>query len=123
MTAKWFLRCGVLFCLLGMSLGIFMGASHDFSYVSVHAHINLVGWVSMFLAGLFYTLKPQCEGLLSRIHLALAVVGLLVLAPGIYGATMAMPWGAPVAILGSFLTLGAALIFAVMVFRATRTNG
>lgn len=43
MASNWFLRLAVLFALTGMGLGVFMGATHDFTYVGVHVHINLVG--------------------------------------------------------------------------------
>ena len=40
--------------LCGMSLGIFMGIRGDFTLVPVHAHINLLGWVSLALYGLYH---------------------------------------------------------------------
>ena len=49
-----FILSGVVYALLGMSLGIVMGASHDFTLAPVHAHTNLLGWVSMVLFGLVY---------------------------------------------------------------------
>lgn len=97
-----------------------MGVAHDFTLVPVHAHVNLVGWVSMFLAGLFYHAYPDSDGGLARIHALLAIPGLLVLAPGIFGAATERPWGEPVAIVGSLLTMAGLLVFTVVVFRATR---
>ena len=40
--------------LCGMSLGIFMGMSRDFTLAPVHAHINLLGWVTLALYGLYH---------------------------------------------------------------------
>ena len=40
--------------LAGMSLGIYMGIAQDHSLMPVHAHLNLIGWVTMFLMGLYY---------------------------------------------------------------------
>ncbi len=37
---------GAAAALCGMGLGIFMGISHDFSLTPVHAHVNLLGWVT-----------------------------------------------------------------------------
>ena len=31
MISAWFLRFGMIFALIGMALGLHMGASHDFS--------------------------------------------------------------------------------------------
>ena len=53
-----FFVAGVLFALTGMSLGTFMGMTQDFTFAPVHAHINLVGWVTHFLFGLYYRAEP-----------------------------------------------------------------
>ena len=53
-----FLRLGALFALAGVSLGYWMGMTEQFGLMPVHAHINLLGWVSMFLYGLFYRAVP-----------------------------------------------------------------
>ena len=111
------MRLGVAAGLIGMIMGIAMGAAHDFTLAPVHAHINLAGWVTMFLAGLFYRLHPECENTLGRVHFWLAAIGLLIFAPGIAGANANLPWGVPVAIAGSMLTLAAMLVFALVVFR------
>ncbi|MDB5522263.1 MAG: hypothetical protein JWM58_26 [Rhizobium sp.] len=121
MISQWFLRFGVLFAIVGMCLGIYMAASHDHTLAPVHAHINLVGWVTMFLAGLYYTVRPDSDGKLARIHLGLAVIGLLILAPGLTGVMLGyLSWGEPLAGIGSVLTLGAMLLFAYIVFTAPR---
>lgn len=36
-----------------MSLWIYMGIAQDHSLTPVHAHLNLLGWVTMFLTGLY----------------------------------------------------------------------
>lgn len=118
MISQLFLRFGVLFAIIGMSLGIYMAATHDHVLAPVHAHINLIGWVTMFLSGLFYALRPDCDGKLSKVHFALALLGLLILAPGLTGVMLGYPWGQPLAAIGSLLTLAATLTFAFIVFRA-----
>jgi hypothetical protein len=54
-----FFRVAILYLLLGVSLGITMGASGDHSLFPLHAHLNLLGWVSMTLFGLFYRAFPD----------------------------------------------------------------
>ena len=44
-----FLRVAVVFSLIGVGMGYVMGATQNFAGAPVHAHINLLGWVSMFL--------------------------------------------------------------------------
>ena len=46
---RWFLRIAVIYALVAMFLGITMGIREDFTQASTHAHLNLVGWVSMAL--------------------------------------------------------------------------
>lgn len=118
MISQLFLRSGVFFALVGMSLGIYMAATHDHTMAPVHAHINLVGWVAMFLAGLFYAVRPDCDRRLSKLHFTLSLTGLLILAPGLAGVMLGQAWGEPAAAAGSILTLGSVLVFAFIVFTA-----
>jgi hypothetical protein len=41
-------KAAVVFALAGMVMGIAMAASHDHSVFPAHAHLNLLGWVSLF---------------------------------------------------------------------------
>lgn len=56
--SNWFLRLAVLYFAMGVLLGNIMGASHDFTLKGVHAHLNLLGWASLFLFGLWYRVMP-----------------------------------------------------------------
>jgi cbb3-type cytochrome oxidase subunit 1 len=44
--------------IAGMIIGIIMAASGNHSVFPAHAHLNLLGWVSLFLIGIFYRLHP-----------------------------------------------------------------
>lgn len=119
-----FLRLSVLFVVLGVSLGYWMGATHNFTVSPVHAHINLLGWVSMFLYGLFYRVFPDAAaGLLPKIHLALAAIGLPVMMVGLTVQLLAIPslmaYVPPMMIVGPTLVLLGMLVWAVIVFKAT----
>lgn len=119
MISQWFLRFGVLFGLGGMGLGIYMAATHDHVLAPVHAHVNLLGWVSMFLAGLFYSLRSDLDGKMARIHFALALIGLLILTPGLTGVMLGeTSWGEPVSAIGSIITLTSMVVFAFVVLTA-----
>jgi cbb3-type cytochrome oxidase subunit 1 len=119
MISKAFLCFGILFAIVGMCLGIYMAGSDDHTLAPLHAHINLVGWVTMFLAGLFYFVRPECQGRMAMLHLALAVIGLLILAPGLAGVLLGyLDWGRPLAAIGSILTLASMLVFGFIVITA-----
>lgn len=122
--SAWFLRIGALAAVAGMGLGIVMAASGDHSQTPLHAHVNLVGWVSMMLYGLFYRAIPEAaQGILPRIQFVLSVAGLLALIPGIALVTSGRETaGAPFAGIGSVLTIIGILIFVFTVFRSTRAR-
>lgn len=64
-----FLRLAVIYVLLGVTLGIVMAASHNFTFKPVHAHLNLLGWASMALFGLWYRSAPAAaETRLAQVH-------------------------------------------------------
>ena len=67
--SNWLLRLAVLYLIVGVSLGLYMAASHDHSMFPVHAHLNLLGWVSLSLFGLFYRAFPQAaQTTLAKVH-------------------------------------------------------
>ncbi|MGH7018386.1 MAG: hypothetical protein ACREEY_00810, partial [Brevundimonas sp.] len=119
-----FLRLAVLFALVGMSLGYWMGATEQFAAAPVHAHINLLGWVSMALYGLFYRVQPgAAQGWLPAVHFWVAVVGLVIFMPALAAKLLGGPdlqAGANLGlIVGPSLTLLSMVLFVVIVFRAT----
>ncbi|NML73254.1 hypothetical protein HHL25_03845 [Rhizobium sp. S-51] len=106
-----------IYALAGMAMGIFMAASHDHSLLTVHAHLNLVGWVSMAIYGLFYHGVPTVAATrLARTHVAVATTGLWIFIPGIALAVLDITEGP--AILGSLLTILGMLLFTVRVATA-----
>jgi hypothetical protein len=56
--SNWYFRIALVWILIGVTLGNVMGASQNFTMAPVHAHINLLGWVSMSLFAFFYRLWP-----------------------------------------------------------------
>ena len=60
--ARLWLKIAVTYLLVGATAGVFMGATEKFQFAPVHAHINLLGWASMALAGLIYHFYPRAGG-------------------------------------------------------------
>lgn len=56
-SRAWF-RVATLYFVVAVALGIVMGASGDHTLTAVHAHINLLGWVSMTLFALIGMAYP-----------------------------------------------------------------
>jgi hypothetical protein len=56
--SNWYFRIAMVYILVGVTLGNIMGASGDHSMFPLHAHINLLGWVTMSIFAFFYRLNP-----------------------------------------------------------------
>ena len=64
-----FLQIAVVYLVVGATLGLYMGLSQVFVYAPVHAHLLLLGWASMALAGIVYHLYPAAATTtLARVH-------------------------------------------------------
>jgi hypothetical protein len=121
MISSLLLRVSVVLLLVGIVLGISMGIRQDFALAPAHAHLNLVGFVVMFAAGLYYRLVPAAaQGLLAKLQATLHIVGAIVFPAGIAAV---LTWGPaqfePLAIGGALIVFAAVLLFAVIVFRTS----
>ena len=119
-----FLRLAIVFALVGVALGYGMGASEDHRLASAHAHINLLGWVSMFLYGLFYRAFPDAaSGVLPQVHFWSAVLGFVIMVPALaiklLGATDLESVSTVGLIAGPTLVVLGMILLAVIIFRAT----
>jgi hypothetical protein len=120
--ATKFIKAAVIYFLLGVIVGLVMGASEQMQYTSVHAHINLLGWASLGLIGVIYKVFPEAgEAKLARIQFILHNVGLPILVLSMVGfANGMMTIGIPAAILGGLLVIVSVILFVVNVFKRIR---
>ncbi len=111
-----FFLAAVLCVTGGMFWGLQMGASGDHSMAGAHVHLNLVGWATMALFGVYYRLTPQAaQGWLPRVHAVLAIGGVAVMVSGLY---IVFSGGAPgAAIAGGMMSFASMLIFLFTVVR------
>ena len=115
-----FLRLGALSALVGMALGVWMGANETFTLRPVHAHVNLLGFASMMLFGLFYRAFPAAgRGWMPMAHFVLSVVGFLILMPSLTLMLLARPLFMPGMIASEIMLVASIALFAVIVFKAT----
>lgn len=115
-----FLRVAVLYALVGLCGGIFMSASHDHALMPAHAHWLLLGWVSMFLYGLFYKTHPTAKTKLATVQFWLANIGAILLCVTVGFIVTDHPQAEPGAAIGSLFVLAGMIVFAVQVFRGTK---
>lgn len=52
--SKWLIRVAALYSLLGAFIGSDMAGRKDYSLTPAHAHILVVGWLTLFAYGMFY---------------------------------------------------------------------
>ncbi|ARK29808.1 cytochrome-c oxidase [Halalkalibacter krulwichiae] len=110
------IKVSALYFVLGVSLGYYMSVAHAYHLTGVHAHVNLLGWTSMTLAGLIYILFPKAgSSMLGKIHfwlhnigLPLMMVGLFLLLQGNSALEVLIP-------IGATCVLVAVILFAVNV--------
>jgi hypothetical protein len=63
------LKIAAVYLIVGSLMGLYMGIAERFTLHPVHAHLNLLGWASLALAGLIYVQFPQAaQTKLARIH-------------------------------------------------------
>ena len=71
--------------LTGMSLGIWMGMNEDFTLAPVHAHLNLLGWVTLALYGLYHRGVERGSNRLAWMQAGSAALGAPLLSGGFAG--------------------------------------
>jgi len=117
-------RIAVLFVIIGMIVGVYMAASHNHALGQAHAHINLIGWVSLFLIGLFYERRPQLDKSVSaRWQVIIYSIGAVVTNASLAALLLGNAGAEPGAAAGSFIVLGSMIWFAWLVFRNVDARG
>ena len=111
-----FLKIAVVYLVVGACLGVYMGAIEMFTMAPVHAHLMLLGWATLGLAGIVYHLYPAAAATkLATIHFwshnILLPVFMVLLAMLLSGNTSV----GPILGIGSILMLASLACFALNV--------
>ena len=114
-------KAAVIFVIAGMIWGIIMGVSENHATMPAHAHLNLLGWVSLFLFGVYYRLHPSLEGATSAlVQVGIWIIGTVIIATGVGLVTAGHAIGDPIAAVGAFVVLFDMMLFAWLVFTGER---
>lgn len=102
-----------LAALGGMALGIVMGIAQDFTLAPSHAHLNLLGWVTMALYGLYHRGIGRSGGLAGWVQAGSGALGALLMAGGlgVYLSTGHDPRFVPFVMAGSLLAVMSMVMF------------
>jgi drug/metabolite transporter (DMT)-like permease len=115
-------QAAVLLVLTGMGWGIMMAISDDHTTMPAHAHLNLLGWVSLFLFGIFYHLHPTLDSQRSAlVQVWTWIIATVVLAIGVAMVHTGRRLGDPIAAVASIVLLLDMVLFGWLVFRREPT--
>ena len=87
----WFIRLSMVYFVLGSLLGLCFIFRPDIAnpdHISMHVHLNLLGWMSMMIFGVGYHVLPRFSGnplysrQMSKIQFWAANIGLVGMAAG-----------------------------------------
>ena len=115
-----FFSTGALCVVGGMIWGIIMAASGDHAMMPAHAHLNLMGWATLSLMGIFYALTGKNDRL-GWLNYVLSTLGVVISIPSLamlLAGNQAMEKGATV---GAILALLGMLVFTYEVLTTWRT--
>lgn len=111
-------RASVLILIAGMIWGIVMGISENHSTFPAHAHLNLLGWVSLFLIGIYYHLHPSLDGSrLASLQVWIWIAATIVLSIAVALIHSGRAGGAAMAAVSSLVILADAILFGWLVYQ------
>ncbi|CAM4184975.1 cytochrome-c oxidase [Lederbergia lenta] len=71
------IKISIVYFLIGICFGLYMSIFHVFNLATVHVHINLLGWMSLSIAGILYILFPHLtQTSVAKAHFWLHNIGL-----------------------------------------------
>ena len=122
LSQRWFLAA-ITYFVIGIGMGVYMGASGNHALFTVHAHVNLLGWASMGLIGLLYrSLPAAAETRFAVWHFWLYQVAV---PPMLVAVALIQVWGqkdaGPVAGAASVVVFASVLLFWWAIF-STRAS-
>lgn len=117
-----YLVWALAYAAVGMSLGVFMGASHNHAQHVTHAHILLLGFVSSFIYGTIHKLwlgetasrLARTQFIVHQAGAATLVIGLLLL----FGNAVPEAQLDPILAVASITVLVGVLLMLLMVLKA-----
>lgn len=104
--------------LLGMVLGITMGISQDFTLAPAHAHLNLLGWVTLAIYGLYHRGIGRSGGPAGWAQVGLGAAGAAAMSGGL-GAYLGFADTdfMPMVVAGSLMAFLSMILFVALVLR------
>lgn len=113
------LKFAACYLLVGVWMGLVMGMTKQFQLAPVHAHVNLLGWVTLALAGLIYHAYPRAAATrLAQWHFWLHNIGLVAGMTGLAFLLSGRAHAEPAVAFGSALLVAAITLWVINLLRA-----
>lgn len=117
--AKLYFITAICFLVAGILVGLQMSIAHDYAATGAHAHINLLGWVTMAIFGAFHALNPRGAGTrFAKAQYYVYTGGVVVMTPALYLLLTGKPSFEPIVAVSSLVVFAGVLMFAAIMFRA-----
>ena len=115
--ATLYFRTAILLLIVGIGVGIHMSMAGDHSPMGAHAHLNLLGWVTGALFGVYYALHPgKAAGRLPMLQYAVHMIGLAIMIPALYLMLKGNTSLEPAVAVGSLVVFAGVILFGWIVF-------
>ncbi|HEX6136974.1 MAG TPA: cytochrome-c oxidase [Casimicrobiaceae bacterium] len=115
------IRIAAVYLAIGVTMGIVMGITQQFSLAPVHAHVNLLGWASLGIMGVIYHVYPAAaQTRLARIHFWVHNVALPLFMVGLAFTLTGHEAFLPLTIAGALAVAIAILVFVANIWRCVR---
>ena len=117
MSAR-FIKVAAVYLVVGVTMGIVMGVTHEFVLAPVHAHINLLGWATLAIIGVIYHAYPAAGATrLAAVHFWIHNTALPVFMVGLGFALTGHEAFLPVTIVGAIGVAIGIVVFSVNIWR------
>lgn len=117
------IKISAVYFALGVLLGLYMSMAQNYVYTGVHAHVNLLGWASLALAGIFYWLFPKAgNSIYGKIHFWLHNLGLPIMMISLFMVVSGFSQFLTFIPIGAIMVSIAVLFFAFNIIKNVRLS-
>lgn len=113
-------KAAVIYFAVGTSLGLYMSLGMDYRFRGLHAHLNLLGWVSMgVIAALFYVFPALEQRRLTPAYFWLYQIALPMMMTGLFITSAGLSQAVPALLLialGGVGVWAATVLFGITAF-------
>lgn len=82
--SAYLIRFSAVFALIGAFIGSHMAGSGGYQFKTIHAHILVVGWLSLFAWAVYYKIFFTGKSTLALLHTWTAILGSIGLTAGMW---------------------------------------